>query len=378
MIPERENLKKKIIFFRWVQKWIWVCGGIFIIGASWEIFCNVSVAGELRELYRGARAQAMGGAFVGLADDEQAIFLNPAGLAGNKKFSLNYVALDLVTSADVLTSYQDGLNAFKNLSGDSLNVIIGKNIYAQAQMAPSLLMPNLGIALLVDGQAALLAQNKALPQITIGYQTTNGFQVAYGMTVGRGFRQRGDLRVGAAAKLLYRRGGYNLIPMMDLVTISQDTLSAMTGGFSRGMGLDFGSQYIHHFSNRLDVSLGLAFTDVGDTAFGPLADTIKSNLTAGLAVKYALRISQLVFTYDYRHILDQTDWRKKSHLGIELGLPFISLYGGINQVSLTYGAMMDLWWFRITTLTYVEELGSFVHQDSMRRWVLKLGMKFNL
>ena len=36
----------------------------------------------------GTRAQGMGGAFVGIADDASAVYWNPAGLAGGAYFSL--------------------------------------------------------------------------------------------------------------------------------------------------------------------------------------------------------------------------------------------------------------------------------------------------
>ncbi len=339
---------------------------------------NTAFSGELIELYRGARAQAMGNAFVAIADDEEAIFYNPAGLAGTQKHILNYMALDLSTSTDLILSYQEGLSAFKNLSGDSLNVIIGKNIFARSQFAPSFLMPNFGVAAIVDGQFAIESQNKALPQLTLGYQTTNGIQAGYGISLNRGFRRKGDLRFGIAAKILWRRGGYHLLPLLSLISLSQNTIKELSGSYERGIGLDFGGQYLFNFTNHFSASLGVAYTDVGDTYFGGQADTIKGNLTAGMALQYSLKLSKITFAYDFRHILNETDWRKKSHIGVEVAVPFLSIYGGINQVNLTYGASFDAWLFKITVLSFAEELGSFVHQDSMRQWLVKTALKFDL
>jgi long-chain fatty acid transport protein len=56
-------------------------------------------ANELKIGSLGARAAAMGGAFVGLADDFSALYWNPAGLGFMKKRILSFDVLDLVPSA---------------------------------------------------------------------------------------------------------------------------------------------------------------------------------------------------------------------------------------------------------------------------------------
>jgi long-chain fatty acid transport protein len=47
----------------------------------------------------GSRAQAMGGAFVGIADDFSAVFWNPAGAAGFRKEMFGFYAADLIPTA---------------------------------------------------------------------------------------------------------------------------------------------------------------------------------------------------------------------------------------------------------------------------------------
>jgi hypothetical protein len=336
------------------------------------------LAGEIQELYRGTRAQAMGGAYVGLADDEQAIFLNPAGLAGNKKYTFHYAVADLSISNDLITSFTEGSEAFRNLSGDSLNVIMGKNVFGQAQVTSSLLMPNFGIAILMDGQAALIARDKALPTVTLGYQNTNGIQMAYGASLTRGFRQRGEFRVGVGAKLMWRRGGYHPLGLTDVLTISRDKLAQLTGNYGRGIGVDLGTQYIFQVNQRVRLSAGLAMTDIGDTNFGNGPSPVKSNLAMGLAASFDARQTRITLAYDYKHMMRHEDWRKKNHVGAEIAMPFVSVFGGINQVFLTYGAAVDIFIFRLTAAKTTEERGAFVYQNPEPRWSLKLALKFNL
>ncbi|MBI3534824.1 MAG: hypothetical protein HY072_04985 [Deltaproteobacteria bacterium] len=340
---------------------------------------HVSQAEELREFYKGARALGMGNAFVALADDEQAIFYNPAGLAAVKKLSFHYLPVDILLSSDLLNSYSSGLGAFQNISGDTLNVIMGKNIFGEMQVAPSFVMPNIGVGVIVDSQIAIYSQNKTLPQITIGYQTTNGIQVAYGLSVMRGFRKKADLRFGVAAKMLWRRGGYHLLPPMTLVNLSTGTIQQVMGEYGRAVGLDFGSQFVYNIDSRLSIMLGTVITDAGDTTFtGGQADMIKNNVSAGAAIQYSLRVAQLTFTYDLRHILQKTDWRKRNHIGGEFSMPFLRIYLGINQIYASYGASFDAWLFKLTALSYAEELGTFVNQQPSRRWLIKASLKFDL
>jgi hypothetical protein len=344
---------------------------------SIELAPRTARAGELREYYRGTRAEAMGNAFTAIADDEEAIFLNPAGLAGVDGFRFNYAALDLATNWETVTSYASVSDAFKSLDGDSFNSILGKDVYAQAQFTPSIVMPNFGIALLVDQQVALSTENAALPQVNFGFQTTDGVQAAYGVSLMRGRHRGQDFRIGIGGKILWRRGGYRQLPMMTLVSADIDAMKQAVGGFGGpAYGVDFGSQYIRKLSHNLTLSGALVYTDIGDTNFGNGPSPIKGNLSVGVAAKFGYHNAHLTLSAEQRHLLEETDWRKKTHVGMELALPMISLYGGINQVYLTYGASFDVWIMRITAASYAEELGSYVHQNAPRRYVIKIDLKF--
>jgi hypothetical protein len=334
---------------------------------------------EFRELYRGARAQAMGNAFTAVADDEQAIFLNPAGLGGPKKYVLNYAVAGVEISGDIIFSALEGLEAFNNLSGDGLNAVIGRNIFGHAQITPSLQMGNLGIGVIIDSQVALISKNLAMPQITLGYQFTNGIQLAYGTSLRRTrVEGKDDLRVGVGAKILWRRGGYNLLSLTDLFSVNESTLKDLAGSYQRGIGFDLGAQYIKHFKQRFALSAGVAMTEIGDINFGGQADSQQGNLSAGVALAYRLPRLTTTLAYDFRNIFRVGDWRKKNHLGLEMAMPFISLYGGINQISLTYGLSFDAWLFRVTALSYAEEQGAFAYQESERRYMLQIGLKLGI
>ena len=340
-------------------------------------------AGELRPLYRGARAMAMGNAFTAVADDEQAVWTNPAGLAGNQKYSLYWWVSDVSLSRDVIGAYTNNtITNTSKLSGDTLNSTMGLNFYGQGQFSPTLLMGPLGVGLIADDQISVVSANRALPQIELGYQQTMGIQVAYGYTLGRKRpnSKGNELRMGVAGKMLWRRGGYNIVPLTDILGVSRDTLSQLSGNYTRGYGADLGFQGVRRVNKRWELFAGLAYTDIGGTSFAnaETSHRIEQNLKTGLAAKYHYGPSHILMSFDYQYLNAVTDWRKKTHLGLEVKIPVFSAFLGVNQVYLTYGGSFDIWIMKVTAASYKEELGSYVYQKPERRYVLRVSMNLDI
>lgn len=72
---------------------------IFAVVLSLCVFNPLALANGLNLNSLGARALAMGGAFVGLADDFSAIYWNPAGIALFKKKYFGFYGADLIPSS---------------------------------------------------------------------------------------------------------------------------------------------------------------------------------------------------------------------------------------------------------------------------------------
>src|SRR5690606_23800721 len=105
------------------------------------------------------------------------------------------------------------------------------------------------------------------------------------------------------------------------------------------------------------------------------ADPIEGNLSMGVGGTYLAGKTKVTVAYDYRHMTADTGYRKRSHLGAEIELPMLSLYGGLNQWNTSYGVGFDAWLFRITALSYAAEIDPLLSQDASRRWMLKLALK---
>jgi hypothetical protein len=332
---------------------------------------------DMRELYQGARAMAMGNAFVSIADDEEALFYNPAGLAGIKSSTLQYLNSNLEVSGDIVGATTASYKQFNNLSGDSLNVLMGKDAYMHGNYAPSFVTQNFGMAVLFDQQLSLIAQNKSLPQVEVGFQTTNGIQMGYGFSLERGRKSQSEIRFGVGLKYLFRRGGYHVLSEAQIANLNQNTIKQIIGDYGSGMGVDLGTQYIYHVTSHLSLQAGAAWTEIGGVSFGDSgAEPISGDLSMGLSVRYQIAHIAASLSYDLKHINDSVDSRLRNHIGAELAIPVFRFYAGINEVYPTYGVGFDLWLVRVLAVSYAEEMSSMAKINPERRYLLNLSMGF--
>ncbi len=333
---------------------------------------------EWRPLYRGARAQAMGNAFVAVADDEQALFYNPAGLAGIKRFSFTVASANLDVSNDLINNYPTITNVLSSPSLTSLNTFLGKNLYARAEGMVAFTLPGFEIAGIYDQQVAIRLKNLAFPQGVLGSQTTDGVQAGFGFRVLKLKRKKGEWRVGLSAKVLWRAGGFQTPSLTQLLTLNSQSITSNISSIGIGYGMDLGSQFIYNFRKNIVFMSGLAFTDIGTTSFASAASPQLSNLTAGLAAKYTASDMILTFAYDYAHLLDSTmDWTRKLHMGLELKFPVVSLSIGMSALSLTYGVSLDFWLLRASYVVYSEDQATVSNVDSEARTMASVMMKFD-
>lgn len=346
---------------------------IFLVSlAGGEAFAE-----EFRQLYRGTRAQGMGNAYVGLADDEQAVFLNPAGLAGNTQYKFHYLLADIAVADDIVQSAKS-VSTFSNLSPSTMNKVMGKNIYASAQYTPMLLMGPIAFAGIISAETLILAQNRTLPDITLGFQNTNGVQFSSGFVLGNKRNRYRQLRLGLGVKMLWQRGGYKKLPVTKALSLSKSELQNMLGEYSAIVGSDIGLQYVMNFNKRLTYSLGLVQNDLSFKTSKGVTSVTEGMGTFGMALKYNPGAVSYALTFDYRNIFESADWRKKVHLGGELSLPLLSFYAGINQFYGTFGVGFNLWIFKVNAVSYAEELGVASMQDGQRRYVLSLDLNLPL
>lgn len=340
--------------------------GLFAVLA---VFCSAARAEPLQEYFRSARAMGMGGAYIAVADDDDSLYLNPAGLAGLQKARFNLINTGAAVSSDSILYARNALNGFGSFGPETINALMGQNHFAQSQAGVNLTLPNFGLGYLFNGEFGIQATNQALPTFTLTNIQTHVFQggVAYGF--GRKKRGKFEFRVGAAGKAVMRRGGYRPIQYSDMANLSIAYMDELVGQNGWGFGFDLGMQVVFRLGKQWTLMAGTAFTNLGMIAFPGDQLPIYGDLGAGIAANFQAKAFHILVAADYKHILNDTDYRKKFHLGMELGLSWLRLLVGVNQVYPTFGFLLDVWISRIVFSSYMTENGSQVFQDPERRWM---------
>jgi hypothetical protein len=327
-------------------------------------------------LVKMPRQTGMGGAGVGLADDEFALFMNPAGLAGQETRRLKLLGLGLEAPLSTFTTLSSSISGVSNFSASTLNQFIDKEIYVRSSLVPMVTLPHFAITYLLDVQGALSGYNLSNPSFQIGNMITHGVQAGMGWSLKSGRKSVDEWRIGLGAKMLWRRGGYFDVNTAGFLQLSNGGLSYINqqvGSYGVGYGADVGVQYLRRLDRDTEFSIGGSVTDIGGVRFSsPQAQAVVMNPSVGIGYSRKIDMMKLKLAADLRNLDQDISFSNKTHMGAELSLPVLKLYGGLNQFNLTFGAAVDLWIFRLSLFSFSEELGVQYHQVTSRRYMLQV------
>lgn len=336
---------------------------LFSISAHAEDF-------ELPWSYRSIRAQGMGGAYMAVVRDNDAVFYNPA--------ALRYMD-DITIELGHFGAGVNGLDIYNDLTSfpssptpADYDQLFGKNIWFSAFGKASITASYFGVGLLQDYTLKFYPRSPGFPTIETYFKADTTAHVGFAVPLNE------EATVGFNLKRIQRVGGYTA--ELDPLTITDpDAISSIQGQFSNagvGYGIDFA--YMHSFKAPFNPTLAFVWQDVGSTAFIKSAGTeapprIKDNMSLGVGTLVDLPGFDWIMSLEYRNANNNgIDLGKKLHFGNEFSLPLIDLRAGYSQGYLTYGAGFNLWLFKIDVATYTEELGVYPGQNADNRIIVGL------
>jgi hypothetical protein len=337
------------------------------------------MAKEYPTLYRGVRPLGMGGAFTAVADDENALFYNPAGLAETDELVGVDVTIPLPVplievSENSVDFYNDIQDTDMNDTGEVTALLkdyVGKHQHLRIGLFPNarFKIANVGaqIGALAQATVDMDIHNPVWPEVHIDVVAD------YGLLVGGGMKLPfAGLSAGATLKALTRNSLNEVYTPTDIAAddfndeMNDDMKSG--SGFSADLGLMYDIPYLSSYNPKV----ALVVQNVPEMSMGD-AKEIKTQINAGVAVEKSFVAFTVIGALDYMDIGnaigEDDDIPKRIHLGAEVKLPAIlAVRVGLNQGYMTAGATLDIWIIKLDFVTYAEEVGAHAGQREDRRY----------
>ncbi len=333
-------------------------------------------AGEIADTWSSVRAQGMGGAYVSVVNDADALFYNPAGLASQTRFS--WTVLDPHAGANGIADIQKLQRLAGSNSADTtaaLQQLIGKRVWIEAGAKSAIVIPGFAIAGFVNSQSGIYVSNPANTTLTLNYFFD------YGLAAGGGFELvPGFWKFGLSARRMNRTGTSLPIGAATLASMDMNALQAELKRRGTGYGADIGSTFT--LPGPSSPSLSIVYRNAGVTTFtheegAGAPPPIDPEIVIGGSMKFAGGFADITPAIDFRYAnRSDIDVGKKIHLGVELSMPLIDIRAGLNQGYYTAGVGLNLGLMRIDAATYGVELGAYPGQFEDRRYVAQV--KFEL
>jgi hypothetical protein len=234
----------------------------------------------------------------------------------------------------------------------------------------------------------ILLRNNANPTMDLDIRSDRG--VIFGMAVpigpnriSRKSSMGSQTSFGMGAKYIARTGVSDQIGLLSPTVLgcldeeeTSDIAKCMGKVKGQGWGFDAGLEHIVKKGNSQFI-LGLAALDITGTDFkvesnpnklkvAPLRDQV--NL--GMAFGQDFKIFHYIVSADVRALNEEMDFGKRIRTGVEIGIPGVSLMGGVNSGYYSYGATVDMGFIKATAGFYEVEIGSKYRQTKSSRFVI--------
>ncbi|SCY74154.1 conjugal transfer protein TraF [Desulfoluna spongiiphila] len=348
------------------------------------VLCLLASTGQsepYRSFHMGVRPLGMGGAFTAVADDQNAMDYNPAGLSRTEGVGVGILNPMVVASEDtydLISDYDDidqndvaeVIELLKKYVGENHHITLAADVYAGFRLG------NVGVMVAGVGRggADLTIRNPVYPVLSVVSDVDYGGQAG----VGYALPHVPGLSLGVGVKALNRSSIDETYTAADIAdddfedTLDDDQVDGTDASF------DLGMIWSREIEGVTRVSLGLAGINIREMDFGDARDQ-ESQYNAGVAFTQRFFGFALTEAFDYHDITDNLtgdgSTEKKLHMGAELEFPILlALRAGLSQGYYTAGATVDFSFLRLDVATYGEEIGVYGGQKEDRRYAAQLSL----
>ncbi len=335
---------------------------------------TASVARELPSYFEGVRPLGMGGAFTAVADDENALFYNPAGLDRVQSWGMGIVNPLLEVGEKGIDLYKDAQDTDFDSEAevfDLLEEYVGEYLHYRAALFPHFVMRHFALGVLAQSTVNMEVHNPQYPEAMVDGLGTIGAHAGFGY----GFWD-GKLRVGVGGKYVK---AYRLRQTYTAFDISQsDFEDRIDDDMKEGAGFGFDAGVMTTIPVLLEPTFALMILNISDTDLGD-AGELPQQVNLGFSASHSFSWLTLVGAADWvdvtQNLGDDDDMYRRLHFGLEGRLvKILSLRTGLYQGYASFGATVDFKLLKLDYANYAEEIGSAAGDRSDRRQVVQLSL----
>lgn len=361
--------------------------GIFLV-----FFISTSVfAFEFPYTMRSPKALLMGDAYTAVNDDEYTLFYNPATL-GRHKHDLTLHPFSGQLAATNILKDMNRFQNFPSTADGAANVLMDYPVHASAGIAPGFKLFNFGLSVLTSQSFDALLRNKSHPMLDLDLRQDKGVVMGFALPIGPGRINKksnngSQTSLGISTKYIERTGVKDTLALAGPTVIGalgqsevDKLLNSLGKVKGRGWGFDAGLEHVARSGNSQFV-LGLSALDITGTEFSVNKNTdkmkvanTKDQVNLGMAAGQDFTLFHYIISADVRGLNEQMDFGRRVRLGAQIGIPGITLLGGMNSGYYSYGAEIDLMFMKLTTGFYDVELGSKYKQIKSSRFIIYLSL----
>jgi hypothetical protein len=345
------------------------------------LLCCISTSGMAAEypyIYKGMRPMGMGGAFVAVSNDANALFFNPAGLADIGSIRGAIFPLEIEFSENAWDMYQDAADVDFDSEAETAQFLrdyIGDTAHFGLSLVPSFSMPRFAFCAFGSAHSDLTAHDRQYPKLEVQGIADYGIGAGYGHPL-----LDDSLLVGASLKFVERQSISEIYTVTDIADSDFDERIEDDLEDGSGILLDLGVIYKLAGIGLGDTKIGLSASNLIGSKLGD-AEDLDDHVDIGIAQDLDLKVTRLTLAFDYIDVFSQLgtddDIAKRIRMGAECELmKFLELRAGVYQGYFTAGLGLDGRVVRLDFLTYAEEIGTYAGQNADRRYALRFWAGF--
>jgi hypothetical protein len=340
---------------------------------------------------RSPQGLLMGDAFTAVNDDEYTLFYNPASLGRHKSDFTLYPFNPQFNGSNVLND-MDRFEDFPDEPVAASKVLMDYPAHASAGIAPGFKLFNIGVTFLANESYDVLLRNESHPMMDLDIHSDKGVMLGIGIPlgpsrIGRKSQTGSQTSLGLGVKYLERTGVRDTLALLGPTVVDglgQDELDQILKKLGKvkgiGYGFDAGIEHIARRGNSQFI-IGLSALDITGTDFTEEStpddlqvSDIRDQINFGMAAGQNFGLFHYIVSADVRSLNEEMEFGKRIRLGAQLGIPGLTLLGGVNSGYYSYGATVDMAFMKITAGFYDLELGSRYKQIKSRRFLIYLSL----